>query len=174
MAHSRRGFGRQVRSQRRQTGWTPGPGDDLAAGPRLTATGKAIVGLGISIAQDGLTVIRTRGILSIGREGAVAAGDGWIGAFGIGIVFLPAFNVGITAIPGPLSRSTWEGWFVFQLFLATSSTIGSSVIENIVIDSKAARKVGEDEVIVAVVEATEIGGSALQVNFNSRLLFKLP
>ena len=166
---------------RRQTSWGAGTGGTTIGS--LSATGKAVVGAGLALAvEDHATLVRTRGHLALQLAAATAAGDGFIGAFGVGIVTDEAFAAGIAAIPGPLTAPDWEGWFVHQLFALRSINImaasnnaiqDASSILHYEIDSKAMRKFSQGQTMVAVVDVVELGTAAMEVTWDSRALFKL-
>jgi len=104
----------------------------------------------------GETVIRTRGLLSVGSD-QVAATEDIVGAFGIAVVTAQAVSVGITAVPHPGTDAAWGGW-LYHTFFAAQMRFASAIglhpdwVTNTVIDSKAMRKVDEDERLVVVIE----------------------
>ena len=117
----------------------------------------------------------------------MSALDGYIGAFGIGMVTDQAFTAGIASIPGPLNDDEWDGWLYHSYFaLHASAAIGDVVSAaddfpnvqaaalRLEIDSKAMRKTKRGMVMVAAVEVEETGDAVLQWFFNCRQLFKLP
>jgi len=177
MCPARRGFHQARGSSRRRTGWEEGPGGTSTQS--LTTAGITLIGSGAQILQDGHTLVRTRGWLGLILATNTLVGDGVIGAFGIGIVSKPAFDIGITAIPGPLSEMDWEGWLYFRHFSVRSGDVSAGftqlngVMAGIEVDSKAMRKVGTDEVVIAVIEHVLIGTADVRVNFDSRALYKL-
>ena len=90
-----RQFGRSV-GVRRKTSWNEGPGDinDRAT---VSATSVVIHGLGQVALQDGTTIIRLRGLISMTLTANASILDGFVGAYGICIVSEDAFAVGATA-----------------------------------------------------------------------------
>ena len=88
-----------------------------------------------------------------------------------------AVAAGIASIPGPFSEAFWDGWFVWRSFTwdydfkdatgAQVTTIGSAVFE---VDSKAMRKVSENETIVIVAESQS---GAFGISTPLRVLLKL-
>ena len=123
----------------------------------------------------GETVIRTRGLFSY-RSDQFAASEVQIGAVGIAVVTEQASTVGITAVPHPNTDSAWGGWLWHSYFLSrvdVSSAVGVQFdgVHNIVIDSKAMRKVDEDERLVVVVENS--GAFGIQFNTSERFLSKI-
>ena len=108
---------------------------------------------------------------------ASAAGDGFVGAFGIGVVSLPAFTVGVSAVPTPITEVEWEGWMWHQFFSLHSTAAfdaGGPNRVQIPIDTKAMRKLGTEEVVYLAYEGTEDTTAQLQILSDSRMLVKLP
>ena len=165
-------------SLRRRTGWDDGPGFISNLGT-VTSTSVAIVGSGLSVLEDGNTIIRTRGMLQLILTAADAPLSGFRGAFGICIVSEDAFAVGVTAVPDPVDDAEWDGWFWHQFYslmqpitFAAQST-ASSVL-TLEIDSKAMRKIRATDVVILVGEHIESGTASMTVVAGTRLLFKLP
>jgi len=112
---------------------------------------------------------------------ASSASDGFHVGFGIGLVSTQAFDAGIVSLPSPLTESFWPGWLYHNFFdlRMISATEGDGVnavagVVRIDVDSKAMRKWGANETVVAVMEQVEIGASAVaSVFFDSRVLVKL-
>ncbi len=86
-----------VRAPRRRKGWDAGPGQ-LAVQSNVTAIGSVLFSAGTVALQDGLTLLRLRGMLTFILNSVSAAPSGFTGAFGIGIVKNPAFTIGVTAV----------------------------------------------------------------------------
>ena len=162
---------------KRQTGWEEGVGE-LTSLQAVTASTSLIIGsVGFQLAVDGVTLIRTRGIIQVILTAAGAA-EGFNGAFGICVVSNDAFAVGITAIPNPVDDMDWDGWLYHQFWslmapAAFQATGTGPFVKDLVIDSKAMRKVGQNDTIVLVGQFLEIGTAALSVTAGSRFLFKL-
>ena len=144
----------------------------------LTGTSVSIIGAGQSVLDDGLTLVRTRGQFEAFLVASTAAGDGFSGAIGIGIVSAPAFAIGVTAVPMPIGEIEWDGWLYHRFFAVhapgTGTASSSEVRQRVEIDSKAMRKVGREEVIYAAVEVFITGTASLKVRLFSRVLLKLP
>jgi len=131
---------------------------------------------------DDLTIVRLRGELIVYLSALDLVAEGFRWFFGICIVSENAAAIGVTAIPSPLADIAWDGWFVYETgtLESASGTIGNS--ENIgmindrrTVDSKAMRKVHNTDVVVAVLETSELGdGSTMHASFSSRMLSKLP
>ncbi len=180
MARSVRGLilPRRGGATRRKTDWQEGPGG--SAQTTITGTGKTILGSGFVLLADGNTLVRTRGHVLHYLESSAAISDGFNGAFGIGIVTAQAFAIGVTAMPGPVAELDWDGWLFHQfytirgLFVTTPGQSQGPAFIRFDVDSKAMRKVDENEVIFAMYEGTESGTVTSRIDFDSRILFKLP
>jgi len=166
---------RFARQPARRPGWSVGPGGVISQ----TASGTSLFGATAVAAEDDVTVIRTRGELTLFLSAATAALDGFEGAVGICKVTENAAGVGVTAVPSPVADIAWDGWLWYQFFsvkamVATFSTAlqGASVFARYVVDSKAMRKLNNTDNVVAVLEATEIGTAVLNARLDTRLLSK--
>ena len=134
-----RGFSRGRRvSQRRRTSWDEGPGSQAAVS--ITSSSSVILGSGAESTEDGLTIVRIRGLLSL-TQSVGGALQGFSGAFGIGIVTTDAFTVGITAMPTPLDDMDWDGWMFHQFVdvrtTGTFDKLMSTLNKDYPVDSKA-------------------------------------
>jgi len=163
---------RFVRGPRKATDWSasaPSTGfiSVAASTAQLLQTFVPIAG--------GETVVRVRGILSI-KSDQIASAENQIGAYGIGVVSAQAEALGITAIPHPSTDSSWGGWLFHQYFanaLELATAVGFVTNKCVVttIDSKAMRKVGDEERLVFVIENSAAFG--IQVLDPLRVLSKL-
>ena len=184
-----RGFDRSRSSRRRRTSWEIGPqtgvdGASIAIGQseaRLAAGG-------VTIVSDGNTLVRLRGSLNVFLTSVDALGNGYHGAFGIGIVTDQAFDGGVSTVPTPITEEDWDGWLYhryFGLFSAgpiAAATAAQEALQvnsrpvavHIEVDSKAMRKVRENDAVYAAIEVIELGTGTMEWSFNSRTLFKLP
>jgi len=120
------------------------------------AAGTAVLSQIFSPFVGGETVIRTRGLFSHASDQNAAVEDR-VGAVGIGVVSAQAVSVGITAVPHPDTDSGWNGWLYHSYFagrmgFASASGFNPGMAVDIVIDSKAMRKVGDEERVVVVVQ----------------------
>ncbi len=130
---------------------------------------------------DGLTLIRTRGLVSLYLETVSAINSGMSGAIGMAVVTTAAVAAGVASVPSPITEDSWDGWFWHQFFdvRAITATIADganagSVFARFVVDSKAMRKVAEDESLIYVIEVgAESGAATLRWFADSRLLVKL-
>ena len=117
-------------------------------------------------------MIRTRGLLLATLESFTAVGDGFFGAIGLGIVTTAAATAGVASIPTPITEAGWDGWLLHR-YVAVESSIGAGSpgeVHRLDLDSKAMRKVNEDESIVMVWEGTENGTAVINVQCRVRVL----
>ena len=139
-----------------------------------------IRGAGVTFGASG-TVIRIRGRFSAFLNSYTSAGDGYQGAFGIGVATSAAFNAGVASLPTPITEQAWDGWMYYTIFgvhgslAAGSSSVGvhSNTAFDIEVDTKAMRKVSDEITVFPMLEVVEIGTAVMSVFFDSRLLLKL-
>ena len=178
------------RSQRRKTSWQIGAQTGTDGSPQNIGSSVAqLATVGALAAEDGLTLVRTRGEFVAFLSATGSALDGFHGAFGIAVVANAAFVAGVGSLPTPITEENWDGWLYHryfslqagdQLAVATAATqLNQSNATNaalrVEVDSKAMRKLETDMVIYACVEVIAFGVSAqMQWSFNSRSLVKLP
>ncbi len=184
MARVRRSF---VRGARRKTAWSLGPASGATRGSTqsVVASSNIIMIVGVTPSVEGLTHVRLRGELLMGLVLATASGDGFFGAFGVGII--PGgergfSGVGVSALPIPVTNSDDETWIYHRFFaitagfpFATGADPGGNRTADlrIEIDSKAMRKLSVGDITYAALEVNELGTAGMDINFNSRSLVKL-
>jgi len=162
------------RGPRRQTSWTVGVGGGVLTA--FSGTGNQFFGSAIGPFGDGTTIVRIRGFIELILNTAVALGDGYTGAMGIGIVQTRAFTAGIGSMPNPEADDHWEGWMWHQ-YVHLHAPTAAQLSENrqiFEVDSKAMRKIGADMTLVGLISLTEVGDATLSAYLNSRVLVKLP
>lgn len=160
------------RARGRVSSWSTGPGGTTAT--QISATSAVLVGSG-STPTIPLTVLRLRGELLIHLDTVGSAGDGYRGAFGVGIASLPAFTAGINSLPTPITEDADENWLYHTYFAVTSPTATladqtGSTFFRMTIDSKAMRKADVDKVFYAAIEVVETGAAVMTCSFDSRFL----
>jgi len=176
LARSSRGSfrGRPVGRQRKKS-WDEGPGSTAATA--ISTSSATILGSGALAVNDGQTILRTRGLLALTMLTAGSLGDGFFGAFGIGIVTEQAFSIGITAMPAPVAEADWDGW-LYHTFVDVRTGLNpganASSFQKLMVDSKAMRKINQGETIFAALEVVEVGVATLDAHFDSRVLVALP
>jgi len=118
-------------------------------------------------------VVRTRGGVSQ-RPNVTTSDQTLVGAYGLAVVTDRAFAAGVASVPGPFTDAGWDGWFVWRSFsfdieFNDSTGVWHPSIQQEV-DSKAMRKITDDETVVLVAESQ---GGAFDISMPLRLLFKL-
>ena len=120
------------------------------------------------------TIVRVRGEVSI-RPNSFGADVAISGAFGMAIVSDDAFAAGTASIPRPFDDAEWGGWFVWQSFSNHVESIDQTGVVfpgsiSYQVDSKAMRKVGENETMVLMCESQS---GAIEIAMHVRTLFLL-
>ena len=169
---ARRRSGGFVRGPRRATDWSA---STILGAPLFVANNSASLVEVFTPIVGGETLIRTRGMLGFQSDQA-AADEFQLGAYGIAVVTEQAATIGITAVPTPATDAAWGGWLYHTYFFAGMDFISAVGVEpgmmhTFPIDSKAMRKVDEDERLVTVVENTGI--HAFELASAVRLLSKV-
>ncbi len=149
-----RSFSRGNRGQRRLTQWG-------ATAPETTftalAAATAVLDSTFTVGSDSPeTVVRIRGSFDV-QSDQLAAQEEPFGAIGIAIVSDQAVAIGVTAIPTPYTDATSDLWMLHE-FWSAPMTFGvdargiAKIDQLVVLDSKAMRKITEDETLIIVVE----------------------
>ena len=175
MARTRRGS-HPGNAVRRKTSWEQGPGGQTNT--TLTGNGATILGFGVFPTIPGLTIGRIRGLWGITFNAATAIGDGYTGAFGLGIVTVSVFTIGVTAVPAPIADAEWDGWMYHEFFdirAGLDVALNSAILQQHTVDTKAMRKIPDEEYLLyGIIEVTEQGTAQIEVSFDSRFLVFLP
>ena len=115
------------------------------------------------------TILRVVGVLSVASDQAAAA-EQQAGAWGMILVTDAALAIGITVIPGPISDSSDDGWFVYQPFWQTTGLLGPGISSiQYPFDSRAKRVVNEGT-SMAIVAENGHGTHGLVLGYTLRLL----
>ena len=152
----RRGRSFAPRGPKRKSQWI-GSADqgDVAVGANASVIVQSNAGLA------NVTIVRTRGLFSW-KPSTFSASSIQLGAVGMGIVSDQAFAAGAASIPGPWTDPEWSGWFWWQAFSYRNqfdTAIGQQMVgQDIVVDSKAMRKVEINEVVVMMAETFAVAG----------------
>jgi len=161
---ARRVVVRTGRSARRRTHWV-----EQSGAASLTVTSSVLL-FTSQFGHEGETIARVRGLLHGLLEVAASVGDGFFGAFGMGVVTSAAAAAGVASIPTPLTEAGWDGWFLHQYFSVGRSLNGDGESALLQLDSKAMRKGNEDEAVVGVVEVIENGAASMDFQVRVRIL----
>jgi len=162
----------RVVGRRRETSW-------LEIEPVSTAVNNSSVLTHLmtaaELAKRPFTVVRTHLSVHVISDQLVAS-EIQVTGVGLCVVSDQAAAIGITAVPTPLTELESDLWFVNKVMI-TELTFGTAVGFDadagrmFSIDSKAMRKVNDDEQIIIAVEGSGIGGGAL-ITMAGRLLIK--
>ncbi len=123
------------------------------------------------------TIVRTRGYFGI-RSDQVAASETYDCALGVAVTSDQAGAVGITAIPTPITDAGSDLFFVYQYLAGHIEQLSAVGVEPGMMnpwmeyDSKAMRRVNEDETFAFVLESSALGIGQTIVHF-ARVLVKL-
>ena len=165
--------GRFPARSHRLTDWSFGPDNQPAT--TLSATGSALGANGALVAIGRATLVRFRGFLSLIQSAGTAL-DGFTGAVGIGVTTSEAFAVGTSAVRLPETDADWDGWLWHTFFdtrVPGATAGGEGFVVRMQMDSKAMRKLTQDDVVFGAIEVGEVGTGVLSWQFNSRMLLKL-
>ncbi len=123
--------------------------------------------------EEPLTLMRTRGMVSIRPTSTAATGD-FVGAIGMAVVSTEASAAGVASMPEPYTDADWGGWFVWRSFAYAwdvTTDIGRAISSwNMEIDSKAMRKIAPNETVVTIAESFS---GAFAIFDGTRFLVKL-
>jgi len=126
-----------------------------------------------ALALRPFTIVRTRFDIYYSTD-QVAASETPFGALGLIVASDKAVALGVTAIPQPFTNSDADFWVwqgVSHKFFFGDATGFSNVGQTYTVDSKAMRKVGNDEDIAVCFEQSAAVGA--QVIVQGRMLVKL-
>ena len=177
MARSR-GFPSRSRSVSRQVSWEEGPqAVDVTV---ASSAGKLWTAVAVPTTA-GLTVVRIRGFINVFQLTGTAAGDGFFGAFGIGITTDEAIAAGVASTPSPFEDEGWDGW-IWHSYWDTRVITGTvsdgvnagAVFQRIEIDTKGMRKLKLGMTMFGASDQTESGTASVEYNASTRVLVKLP
>ncbi len=172
MARPRFGGGGRGRRDRRKTTWVAPADQDVVS----VSTGGASLVASFDASANAMlapTIVRTRGIVSIFPQ--TFGADVQIGgAFGVCVVSDQAFAAGVASVPDPWDEAFWGGWYVWQPFsfrMEFSDTTGLLLPANVSfeVDSKAMRKITEDETIV-MIAASQTGAFNISMHLRTLLM----
>ncbi len=162
-----------VRGPRRETVWAGLEVSNVG----VAANAKVLIATlnAAALALRPFTAVRTR-LQLLWSSDQIATSENPFGGFGMIVVSDTASALGITAIPSPTGNPSGN-WFVWE-GLNTKLIVGTNVgfIEPagqlVTVDSKAMRKVGDDEDIAVVVDNAH-GTHGAQIQLIGRVLLKL-
>jgi len=119
-----------------------------------------------ALALRPFTILRTRLLLTFSTDQS-STGETPQGAFGMLVVSDQASGVGITALPGPVTNTdapffVYEG-LINQFIFGDATGFEHNAGLKVIIDSKAMRKVGNNEDVVQLVELRSAPGASVAI-----------
>jgi len=128
-----------------------------------------------ALALRPFTIVRTRGVISIGSD-QVAASEDYEAAMGMAVISDQASAIGVTAVPTPFTDLGSDLFFVHEmqvggLEVVTAAGFDAQTVTSRTYDSKAMRKVNEDEQVNVMLEASSISNGCT-VFHAARMLIK--
>jgi len=169
----RKGFARRPTGYvRRESLWIAiGPASTTvtAAGGTLTNTSSAGV-----LALRPFTIVRTIMDFQLQSDQAAAIERQGV-AWGAAVVSDQALNIGATAIPTPITDAGSDLWFFHRNLLGDESNLTDRTrsATRVHMESRAMRKVNDDQDIAFVVELSTSPGSGATLDSVGRMLVKL-
>ena len=160
------------RGARRQTSWLPIEVAEVAVNSSAVITHSLSA---TELATRPFTIVRTHVELFL-QSDQLSATENQICAFGICVVSDQALAIGVTAVPTPITDIGSDLWFLHQSMqgqFAVNSAIGFEEPsgQSYSLDSKAMRKVNDDQDVILVVEASSAAFGAI-IGVLGRLLIK--
>ncbi len=144
----------------------------------IVAASTALISSSLNAAALALrpfTVVRTRGILSIDSD-QIAASERTGYAFALAVVSDQAAAIGVSAVPTPITDRGSDLFFVYEEMFGhfeRGDNTGFQVNEQVYrFDSKAMRKVNEDQDVVITKETSSVSMGVVATSAG-RLLIKL-
>ena len=161
------------RGARRMSSWLEIPWSDT----NLTAAGGTIVA-SLTTAEKAkrpFTIVRTHMLIGVVTDQVVATED-FFGAVGMCVVSDQASAAGAASVPTPDTDAASDLWFLHQYYMGefrfgTNVGFQNRSERQYQIDSKAMRKVNEDEDVLVIAELNTTG-SGHTVSIAGRLLIK--
>ena len=159
---ARRPFVRGRNTARRKTQWTSSPAETAFI---ALAAATSIFDLAFTTTGDRPeTMARLRGLLTVMTDQFTAT-ESPFGAVGMCVVSDEAAAVGITAMPKPYTDAESDLWLFHQYWSAPVSAPTAVGMNNVAVqyllDSKAMRKVNEDETLVGIIQNGSAANGAL-------------
>ena len=119
------------------------------------------------------TIVRTRGEVTVVPSVFTGSLD-VVGAYGMAVVTDQAVAAGVASIPGPFSEANWDGWLVWRSFgFRLEFDDATGILQagwRHEVDSKAMRKVSDNETVCMLVESQT---GAFRISMQLRQLYKL-
>ncbi len=129
----------------------------------------------LELAKRPFTIIRTHLRIHIASDQLIAD-ELQVAALGMCVVSDQALAIGVTAVPTPITDNNSDLWFLHQFLvgdftLATAIGFDASGGHDSMVDSKAMRRVNDDEDVLLAVEVSAASNGAF-ISTMGRLLIK--
>jgi len=160
---------------RRETLWIAG----LFGRDTLASASTAVLAASLNAASLALrpfTIVRVRGVLRLMSDQDAITED-QVAAYGMAVVSDQSAAIGVTAVPTPAADMGSDLWFVYEalinrVFFRSDTGVSTDPGTFVQFDSKAMRKVNNDQDVVVMKESDAISdGCILSDQF--RMLVKL-
>ena len=167
---------RIVQSQRRPTSWLGGRSDAYSTVAANTTAPVVLVSESLFQTFPEPTIVRIRGIFSVYLTSSAATTSSV--TFTAGLALLTSRALLAANVPRPGTEIDYDGWMWWTAGHFTNHNVtvdyGSPhVAQRIEIDSKAMRKVSNDEALVCVVQTeNSVGSESIKVALSARVLVK--
>ncbi len=141
----------------------------------IVGTVKALGTFGATVTDGALTLVRTRGEITVLQRTEAAADQTWCGAMGMIVVSDDAFAAGVGSVPGPLT-DVFDDWVVWVPFGGMSfGGIGpGELFFRKDFDSRGMRKMKFGEVLINVIEIESlVAGGTVDAAVTYRQQYKL-
>ena len=162
------------RAPRRATSWL-----DLPAAVTILTSGGGTIVLSLTaaeLAKRPFTIVRTHIELLFSSD-QLTADEGQIGAVGMCVVSDQAEAIGVTAVPTPVTDLSSDLWFVHRSMINEFAFITAAGFDgnggsHYTVDSKAMRKVNDDQDVLMVVEIDGSLSNGASIRSMGRVLIK--
>ena len=129
-----------------------------------------------ALAMRPFTIVRTRGFWLISSDQTGATED-YGASMAFAVVSEQASTIGVTAIPTPIADRGSDLFFVYEMgfgVVENDSSVGFDEMGRAWhYDSKAMRKVNDDQDIIVTIESESLNDGGMQVINGARMLIKL-
>jgi len=158
-----------TRGQRRETSWVGlGPTVTTVTGEGGTIIASANAAL---LAKRPFTIIRLH-LALFARSDQEAATEQFGGAVGVAVVSDQAVAIGVTAVPTPVTDDSSDLWMLHRWYMGLQGSTTTNAPASFIIDSKAMRKVNDDQDIIVVHELSSTIGEGQVFTMAGRMLIK--
>ena len=156
--------------QRRESVWVAIP----FAQTTLNSAGGTIISTmnAAFIALRPFTIIRTRVELLLRSDQSAVAAEFQSAAYGEAVVTEQALGIGVTAVPTPVTDLGSDAFYLHQILFAGHSIVTQETnpVQTFSVDSRAMRKVGENDELYGVGEFSSITQGTVLLSAGRQLI----